>query len=172
MKKTLLTFALILMTPTVSAENKSVVFQEKFLALAALPLINKDYYSLEFGFLTKKKSWNYEYNAFVTATLIEDWLDQPGNLRAAALGFKGGVILPTQQKIPLYGMFALGFAKTVLHKNPLFGPEEQTIKKKDRLFVEASALYKLDNYLLRMSYQKGTVRYFHRHFIISVGVTY
>lgn len=172
MKKYFITLTLLLFSSSALAETKSLVLQEKFLALAALPIINKDYYSIEFGFLTKKKSWDYQYNAYVTVNLFEDWLDQPGKLRAAGLGFKGGVVLPTQKTIPLFAMLSVGFAKTTLHKNPIFGREEQAVDRKDMLFLEAGALYKIDKFIMRLAYQRGTIKHFHRHVIFSMGVSY
>lgn len=172
MKKLLLTFLLILVSSVASAESKSFVLQEKYMTILSPPVINKDYYSIEFGFLTKKKIKSYHYNAFVTANLLEDWKEQPGKIRAGALGFKAGVLLPTQKWIPLYAEVAAGYAKTTLHENPIFGKEDQALAKKDRFFAEAGLVYKIDKFLLRFAYQRGTVKYFHRHFIFSVGVTY
>lgn len=175
MEKILLLFCLFFTSLAFAGDNnddKSLVLQEKYMTILAPPVINKDYYSLEFGFLTKKKFKNYHYNAFVTVNLFEDWKDQPGKVRAGALGFRGGVILPTQNKIPLYVMMSLGFAKTTLHENPIFGKEEQALAKKDMLYAEAGLLYKIDKYLVRLAYQRATAKYFHRHLIFSMGVTY
>lgn len=171
MKKHFILFLLFFLNTGIAAEKTNFVIEDKFLVLAGLPVINKDYYSLEFGFLTKKKAKNYQYNAYVTATLFEDWLDHPGKVRSGALGFKGGVILP-QNNIPLYTMLSVGFAKTALHNNPLFGKEEQSIARKDMLFLEVGALYRIDKIFLRLAYQRGTVKHFKRHVIFSVGVSY
>jgi hypothetical protein len=157
-----------------AANTKDFVFKQGNLAIFAPPVINKNYFLFEFGFVTEKKikSWNYDYNAFVTAALFEDWLGKTDNLRAGGLGFKAGVILPTQHWVPLLATLSVGYAKTVLNKNPVFGQESANLSKKDMFLLEAGALYRFNNYFLRFAYQRSNVGYFSRHSILMMGVTY
>ena len=137
-------------------------------------MANKDYFLLEFGFVTEKKikSWDYYYNAYVTAGVFQDEQDLTGKLKAGALGFKGGVMLPTQPWVPLLFTTTLGFAKTVLHKNPFLGRDTQSVDKKTMLLVEAGLLYHYDRYFLRFAYQLSNVKYFKRHTFFMIGVDY
>lgn len=140
--------------------------------MIAPPIINKDYYSIEFGFVTPKSVKSYYYNAFVTAALFQDSLEQPDKLHAGGLGFKAGIMLPTQTYIPLLITMTGGFAKTALHKNPFFGREEQSVSRKSMLLAELGLLYRYDKYFLRFAYQVSTVKYFKRHSLIMFGVNY
>jgi hypothetical protein len=156
------------------AGTNDFVFHQGNLAILAPPVVNKDYYLLEFGFVTEKKikSWDYKYNAYVNAALFEDWLNKTDRLRAGGLGFKGGVILPTQPWVPLLFSMTVGYAKTVLNKNPLIGKDEANIAKKDMVLLEAGILYRYDKYFLRFVYQRSNVKYFNRHTILMMGVSY
>lgn len=142
--------------------------------MLAPPVANKDYFLLEFGFITDKtiKSWDYNYNAYVTGAVFQDWLDKPDKLRAGALGFKGGVIVPTQPWIPLLGTLTFGFAKTVLHKNPFLGKDAQSVSRKDMFLLEGGALYHINGYFIRYAYQISNVKYFDRHSLFMLGVNY
>ncbi|MBC7429413.1 MAG: hypothetical protein H7336_12420, partial [Bacteriovorax sp.] len=96
-----------------AAENaNNFVFNRGNFAVIAPPYVNKDYYLIEFGFITEKliEKWNYNYNAYVNAVVFEDWRDRSDKYRAGALGFKGGVILPTQPWVPLLFSFNVGYA--------------------------------------------------------------
>ncbi len=150
------------------------IFKPGTLLNLGLPYINKDYYLLEFGFVTAKKykKFNFDYNAYVTASLFEDWVDRDDNLRAGALGFKAGIMVPSQPWIPLLISASLGYAKTVLHKNPILGRDSTASGKKDMLLMEAGLLYKYDKYFARFAYQQGNVKYFKRHTLITLGVVY
>jgi hypothetical protein len=165
---------MILEIPCASAGTKDFVFKEGHLAMLAPPIINKKYYLIEFGFLTEKKikSWDYNYNAYVTAALFEDWLNQKDKLRAGALGFKGGVLAPTQPWIPLLFSLTGGFAKTVLHNQPLLGREDKAAGKKTMFLLEAGLLYRYDKYFAKFSYQLSNVKYFKRHTFLTLGVNY
>ena len=127
--------------------NKFVLPQGNLIMLAP-PVANKDYYLLELGFITEKniKKWDYKYNAYVAAALFEDWLDKEDELRAGGLGFKGGVMLPTQPWVPVLFTVTVGFAKTVLHKNPIFGRDDQIAEKKTMFLLEAGPLYHYKNF--------------------------
>jgi hypothetical protein len=157
------------------AGSNEFALKKGYLAAFAPPYVNKNYYLLEFGFLSEKeiKSWSYKYNAYVTAALFEDWLHQKEKLRAGGLGFKAGVMLPTQPWVPLLFTFSAGFAKTVLHNQPIVGSDSQSADKKDMFLLEAGALYHFNKkYLLRFAYQISNVKYFNRHTFLMFGVTY
>lgn len=140
--------------------------------MVAPPVINKDYFLLEFGFITEKKVKESTYNAYVTASLFQDSLDQKDKLKAGGLGFKGGVMIPTQPWVPLLFTMSFGFAKTVLHKSPFLGREDTNAGKKDMILLEAGALYRYEKYFLRLAYQVSNVKYFTRHTILIFGVSY
>jgi hypothetical protein len=173
MKMFLITLIISISSISLAGTNE-FAFHKGNLAILAPPLINKDYYLLEFGFVTEKKikSWDYSYNAYVNAALFEDWLGKTDRLRAGGLGFKGGVILPTQPWIPLLFTMTIGYAKTVLNKNPLIGKESSNVFKKDMILIEAGAVYRFDKYFLRYAYQRSNVKYFSRHSILMLGVSY
>lgn len=140
----------------------------------APPIVNKDYFLFEFGFVTAKrfKKYDYNYNAYVSAALFQDWLGQKDNLKAGGLGFKGGVIMPFQPWFPLVLTLSTGFAKTALHKKPFLGHEDGNVASKDMVLLEAGLMYRYHNYFLRSVYQISNVKYFNRHFILMLGVSY
>lgn len=158
------------------ADTKEFVIPSSHMIALAPPFVNKDFYLLEFGFVSEKKikfkTWTYPYDAYVTATLSEDWLDQKDRLRAGGLGFKAGVMLPTQPWIPLLFTTTLGFAKTALNRQPLIGNESQNVDKKDMFLIEGGALYRYDKYYLRFAYQLSNVKYFKRKTFFMLGVNY
>lgn len=156
------------------AGTKNFTLKDGGLVFLAPPVVNKDYYLIEFGFVTQKKivSWDYQYNAYVNAALFEDWAEKTDKLRAGALGFKAGVLLPTQSWVPVLFTFSVGFAKTVLHKNPILGNDDQSVAKKNMLLMEAGLLYHSDDYFLRLAYQRNNVNYFSRRIIVMMGVNY
>lgn len=170
----LLLICILVNSSSNASEIKEFVIPKGNLAMIAPPVINKDYFSFEFGFLTDKKikAWDYGYNAYASVTLFQDWLDQEEHLRAGGLGFRGGVILPFQPWIPLLFTTTLGYSKTVLHKNPFFGKSEQNVSKKDMFSIEAGFLYRIDKFFLRTVYQRSNVKYFTRHVIVLFGVYY
>ena len=173
-KYTILIALLFSMTTVSMAGTKEQVLLPGNLAMLAPPYANKDYFAFEFGFVTEKKikSWDYDYNAYVTASLFQDWKDKSDKLRAGALGFKGGVILPTQPWIPLLFTMTLGYAKTALHKSPFFGKDDASVARKDMILIEAGLLYHYNKYFLRFSYQQTNVKYFSRHTVLALGVVY
>jgi hypothetical protein len=157
---------------TLAAKSNDYVLQKGNLLMVAPPVLNKDYFAFEFGFITEKIARGAKYNAFVTIGLFQDSLDQVGKLKAGGLGFKGGIMIPTQPWVPLLFTMTGGFAKTVLHQNPFLGKDQNTVSKKDMLLLAPGLLYKYDNYFLRTLYQVSNVKYFKRHFMISFGVSY
>lgn len=168
------TFFIIAQSINCYAGSNDFILPKGNLIIFAPPVINKDYFLVEFGFLTEKsiKSWSYKYNAYVTAAIFQDSMNNGHNLRAGALGFKGGVMLPTQPWIPLLFTGTFGFAKTALHKNPFFGKDDSSVSRKTMVFLEAGALYHIDNYFLRFAYQRSNVKFFTRHSILMFGVNY
>lgn len=155
------------------AGSNEFILQNNNLFIIAPPVVNKDYYLIEFGFITEKNfmPWSYKYNAYATVNLFQDWLGKD-QLRAGALGFKGGVMLPTQPWIPLLFTGSIGFAKTALHKSPFLGKEELSVAQKDMFLLEAGALYHYEGYFIRVAYQRSNVKYFTRHFLLMMGVNY
>lgn len=168
-------FFLLAFPVSLQAEIKNQILPEGAFLLFSPPVVNKNYFNLEFGFITEKefKPWKYPYNAYVTAGLFQDTYKRNDNLKSAGLGFRGGVLLPTQPWIPLMGTLALGYSKTVLHKNPIFGRDESSRAKKNMLAFEAGLLYHFDHkYVLRYHYQISNVRFLKTHFMLSLGVDY
>lgn len=163
----------ILFSLSASGEEKQQIFRDGAIINFAPPVVNKDYYLFEYGFTVRKqiKKWKYDYNAFVNASLFEDWHKRGDNLRAGALGFKGGVLFPLPDT-PLYYRVAVGFAKTVLHKNPIFGKDQQSVSKKTMVLFEPGFVYKLDHIYFTGTYQLTNVRFFTRNYFFSVGVNY
>lgn len=155
------------------AEPKELLFRDGNLINFAPPVINKQYYLFEFGFMIQKKikNWDYGYNAFVNASLFEDWKGRTDNLRAGAMGFKGGVMFPLLKK-PVFYRVAGGFGKSVLHKNPVFGKDEQSVSKKNLFLFEVGGVYKFDHSFVSLTYQKTNVKFFTRNLFLSFGVNY
>lgn len=164
---------LIVLTTSCFAQTKNILLREGNLVVLAPPLVNKDYYLFEFGFVIQKKikAWNYDYNAYVNGALFEDWKGRQDGLHAGALGFKAGVLFPIPE-VPLFLKFGGGFAKTVLHKNPIFGKSEQSVAKKDMFLLELGTLYSFDQYFVSFTFQKSNVSYFDRNTFLAVGLNY
>lgn len=138
-------------------------------------LLNPKFFGFEFGFVTNKKieRINYPYNAFAKITITEDFYEFDPDLRGGALGFKAGVLLPTQPWIPLSLELAIGYARTSLQKDPWLGDEEDSIRSDDLLLFEAGILYRMKEKLLfRFSYQFNNVEYFQRNFFFSIGYNF
>ena len=167
-------FSLFGMGNICKAEMKELVITEGKILSIAPPIVNKDYFLLEFGYLLEKKkvAWNYYYNAYVSADLFEDGQNLTDNLKAGGLGFKGGVFLPFEPWWPLLFSISGGYAKTVLHDSPLFGRDAVIKSKKDMVLIELGLLYHYEKYLIRFNYQKTNVHYFNRSTFISFGVNY
>jgi len=136
-------------------------------------ILNPKYFSFSFSFLTRKKlSRNYHFNAFAGIFLAEESFTTNDDIRAGALGFKGGVLLPTQPWVPLYFQFSFGYAKTVLHREPWFGKKDQSFQIKDMLMVETGILFKWKQFLLRYVFQINTTSYFKKKNFISIGANF
>ena len=170
----LILFIFLMGINTISyAGSNKFVLPKGHLLIFGPPVINKEYFLIEFGFISEKsiKSWSYKYNAYVTATLCQDSQGIHPN-RAGALGFKGGVILPTQPWIPFLLTASFGFAKTALQRNPFLGKDGSSVAQKDMIFIEAGAIYRINNYFIRFAHQRSTVKYFKRHNLLMFGVNY
>lgn len=155
------------------AGSNEFVLPKGNLIIVAPPIINKDYFLFEIGFVVEKKikSWSYKYNAYATAALFQDSQDL-GRNNAGALGFKGGILLPTQPWVPFLLTMSLGYAKTTVQRNPFLGKEESSIARKDMFLIEAGALYRIDKYFIRFAHQRSSVKHFKRHNILMFGVNY
>lgn len=153
-------------------EASDHLLKEGTLLMLAPPLVNKKYFSLEYGFTVNKRIKKYHYNAFVTGNLFEDWLDKPDEIRAGGLGFKAGGYFPVITSWPLAVKLVAGFAKTTLQKDPIVGREQQSLAKKDMFFLETGLMYHLDRYMISANYQKSNLKHFTRNFFISFGVNY
>lgn len=138
------------------------------------PVMNKKFYTFELGIIAEKKiqQWNYNYNAIASAVIFEDWKNQEGELKAGGLGFKGGVLLPILSWPHLFLVGQLGFAKTALHPNPLFGKDKNITSKKDMFFVENAVLVFYKHALFKFTYQVSNVKYFKTHIFLTIGWHY
>ncbi|OFZ14121.1 MAG: hypothetical protein A2X86_04525 [Bdellovibrionales bacterium GWA2_49_15] len=153
---------------------KTMLLEKEKLVFFAPNIINPKYFCFEFGFRSHKKieRFHYPYNAFAEAFVEEEAYTTSPDLRAGALGFKGGVILPTQPWINFSLQFSLGYAKTALHEDPWFGKREKSHTIHDMFLVEAGAMYRYKTILLRFIYQETTLKYFTRKTFISFGVNF
>jgi len=179
MKKVLLVSCILLRAALPAQAKAFLVPKENLLnknsiAVYTPHVINPKYFSFEFGFLSKKSisSINYAYRAFAEAFIAEESYTTDTNLRAAALGFKGGVILPTQPWIPLNIQFGFGYAKTALHESPWFGRRDESKTIKDMFLVEAGLLYQYKDYFLRLIYQQNNLKFFTKKSFFSMGANF
>lgn len=182
MKKIYLTRALIFFMPVLiflhseaKAKTSSfddVVLKNKRIMYYTPHILNPKYFGFEFGFVTDKKieSWNFPYNAFAKILLAEDFYKYDPNLRAGALGFKLGLMIPTQPWIPISLELAIGYAKTSLQKDPWLGEDEDRLQNKDLFMAEGGLVWIYNQKLLfRLNYQYNNVDYFVRKVFFSIG---
>jgi len=135
-------------------------------------IFNPKFFAFEFGFVTDKKikSWNYPYNAFAKILIAEDFYKFDPNLRAGALGFKAGIMIPTQPWLPISLELAIGYAKTSLQKDPWLGEDDDRIQNKDLLLAEGGLVWIYNGKILfRLNYQYNNVDYFKRKIFFSIG---
>ncbi len=153
---------------------KTMLLDKEKVAFFAPNIINPKYFSFEFGFRSNKKiqRFHYPYNAVATAFVAEEAYTTDPSLRAGALGFKGGVILPTQPWVHFLLQFNLGYAKTALHEDPWFGKRDKSRSRKDQILIEAGAIYEYKTIIFRFMYQESTVKYFTRKSFFSIGVNF
>ena len=153
---------------------KGMLIEKEKLIFFTPSIINPKYFAFEFGFRSHKKisRFHYPYNAFAEAFVAEETYTTAPDLRAGALGFKGGVILPTQPWVDFFLQFSLGYAKTALHEDPFFGKREKSHTIKDMFLVEAGAMYRYKTLFLRFLYQESTVKYFTKKTFIGLGVNF
>lgn len=174
MKVFLLFISLFFVNQTVFAKDYFFKPDSTFI-LVAPPLINKDYFGLDAGFVVNKrlKKFKLDYHLYVTGTLFQDSSKElPEHLKAGALGFKFGGLAAFFPQIPVFLKVGTGYAKTALHHSPIFGNEKKSVSKKDMFFFETGLVYKIDKFVIGLNYQKSNVKYFHRNFYIQLGVNY
>ncbi len=159
---------------TETPDPKEHLFKDGTYLAFAPPYVNKDYFLIEYGFVVQKqlKEIKYDYNAYVVASLFEDWKDKDGDLKAGGLGFKVGALFPLIKSFPTSLKVGAGFAKTTLHKNPIFGKTESAVAKKDMGILEAGLVFRYHKFFVGGTYQFSNVKYFTRHVFISFGVNY
>lgn len=174
LKKNLILLATLICTVFVNHSFAETIapLSNKSLILLAPPVINKDYFLFEYGFVVNKNLNDYQYNAYVAIAFFEESPDRLDNLKAGALGFKGGVLLPVYREIPVSFKLGAGFARSVLHHNPFLGKDEQTTSKNNMILIESGLLYHHDQYSLGITYQRNTIDYFTRKLFLNVGVNY
>ena len=173
MKKILLFTIIIFSTNLLAFVPKALTLQKEKIVFYIPHLINPKYFGFEFGFLTHKKISSYHFNAFLRAFIAEESYTINNDLRAGALGAKGGVLFPTQPWIPIYIELGIGFAKTALHKDPWFGVKEKTVSSKHLLLAETGLMLRYNKkYLFRLTYQFNNVSYFERALSFGVGVNF
>lgn len=166
-------FIFLLLTLSFEALTKiPAPLEKQSLIILAPPVINKDYFLLEYGFVVKKEIKEYFYNAFVTIALFEESADRPDNLAAGALGFKAGIYLPLSDNLPISLKMATGFARSVLHPKPFFGKDEQSASKNSLVLVEIGLQYKKDDFVIGLNYHRNTIDYFTKKVFLSFGVNY
>jgi hypothetical protein len=153
------------------AESADQVFQKDSLWRLTPPGVNDNYLGLEIGFLTKKeiKFVQLPYNAFASGVLVHNKYEQDRNLKTAALGFKGGVFLPTNPWIPILMQFNVGYAKTTFQQDPWFGRNIQAIKRADMLLFDVGPVFRYDRYFLSAIYEFHNIKTIENHFLISIG---
>ncbi len=167
--------ALLIFINNVEAKPSSfddVVLKNKRVMYYTPHIFNPKFFGFEFGFVTDKKieSWNYPYNAFAKVVLAEDFYKYDPTLRAGALGFKIGIMIPTQPWIPVSLEMAIGYAKTSLQIDPWLGDKDDRLQDKDLFLAEAGLVWIYNRKLLfRLHYQYNNVDYFVRKVFFSIG---
>ncbi len=167
-------FLLVLLHQHANSSTKELIFKEEKIFNFSPVLFNSKFFNFEFGYMTNKiiKRFNYSYNAYAQAFVAEESYATSEQLRAGALGFKGGVIMPLGPWYPVFLQAAIGYAKTALHKDPWFGQREKTNELSDMFLLEAGGLIAYGNLLFRGMYQINNVKYFTRKTYFSLGVAF
>ncbi len=137
-------------------------------------IVNDKYTGYELGFISNKKikKLDYNYYAFASFIVMNEQYRPDDNLSAGALGFKGGVLLPTQPWVHLYLHLAVGFAKTSLQHDPFFGKTEQSLSSEDMFYYECGVVIRQKQFLAKVVFQDRSVDYFYRDVIFSLGVNF
>ena len=112
---------------------------------------------------------SYHYNAYVAAFLAEESYSTHQNLRAGALGGKGGVLLPIMPWAPIFFETSVGFAKTALHKDPWFGKKEDSVATRTQLLIQCGAVVRYGQMLFFSHYQVNNLNYFSKKFFLGLG---
>lgn len=155
----------------VSIEEET--FKNKKFFLYSPEMLNPKTFNLSFSYLIEKKIFKkYKFNAFAGIFIAQEEDKFQEGLKAGALGFKGGVIIPTQKWLPIYLITNLGYAKTTLQQNPWFGTREQSTFIKDMFLLEGGFLIKWNNILLTYKTQINNIKYFKNHNFISLGASF
>jgi hypothetical protein len=158
---------------TLAFVPKENIMQGKRILIFSPVFLNEDAYSIEFGFLGKKKLSTYNYNVFGRAFIAGETKFNTDKNRAAALGAKLGVFLPTQKWWPIFLELNFGFAKTSYQKRPWFGKKENNVFDKDMMLAEAGFIYQHKKKLIyRVAYQVSNLDYFEHEIFLSVGGSY
>ncbi len=146
----------------------------EFLAWYAPAQINSHSFHFEFGYTVPKtiSKYNYHYNAFVEG-LVKGESYPNSDIKSAALGGKGGVLLPTQNYLPLSMQIAAGYAKAVHQRDPWFGKNEDTIARKNIIFLEIGLVYIWQKkYLLKYNYELYSNKIFQHKNFFSLGINF
>ncbi|MBF0360638.1 MAG: hypothetical protein HQK49_06490 [Oligoflexia bacterium] len=161
-------------TPPPSPSTETQILKNKGILLLTSSLINKRHDELAIGFLTHKSIFEkkYFFNAFATAFISNDRDQDNSALRTGALGFKGGLFLPTNPWFPLMVQLSLGFAKTAYQEDPWFGRKSQTLIQKDMLLAEAGFLYSYHKFFLSCIYQVHNIKTMPKRIMVFVGVNF
>jgi hypothetical protein len=162
-------------TPVYAFKDRQVTLPGDFLVSYAPHIFNTKSMMAELGFLTQKEfeSIGYNYNAFVKLSMMEEFYRQDPSLRAASLGVKGGVLLPTQPWLPLMLNLGIGFSKTTIHERPWFGNRDKAVLRQEMVMGEAGLLWHhRQRYFLRGTYHINNRKTFKRNFFFSLGANF
>ncbi|MBF0300872.1 MAG: hypothetical protein HQK51_19340, partial [Oligoflexia bacterium] len=156
------------------ATTEKQILKNKNIILLAPSLIHKHHDEFTIGFITQKsnQSKSYFFNAFVTFFIADDRYQDDPLLKTGVLGFKGGLLLPTNPWVPLLLNLSFGFAKTAVQKDPWFGKKSQTEKKKDMLLLEGGFLYHYKIFFVNGVYQAHNLKTMSQKIILSAGVNF
>jgi len=148
-------------------KEKILKYERVFLVTPGF--FNPKYFSIGFGFITQKKILTYHYNAYVIAFAAEESYTTHQELRAGALGGKGGVLLPVVPWVPIFLESAVGFAKTALHKDPWLGKSKDSIATRTQLLIQGGVLVRHRKMLFFSNYQINNLNYFSKKLFVGVG---
>jgi len=164
----------LLLTAPSASSFESVSFKKDKIVFYTPQLLNKKFFAMDFGFVTKKfiPSFDYAFNAFAAFFIAEESYTTNAELRAGELGFKGGVYLPTQPWVPLFLQLSFGYAKTALHERPWFGKNDQSVRRDTMFLLEGGALYQYKIVIFRFIYQINNQSYLTRKTFFSIGANF
>ncbi|MBT3584733.1 MAG: hypothetical protein HN509_07490 [Halobacteriovoraceae bacterium] len=183
---------LLLSGPLLASESKiefkSLSTKKDKLLIFYPPYANKDFFELEVGFKGDKKAWNYPYHSFVSAFLFEKSIkfsdtnvstnhpefsvNGAKKIKAAALGVKAGLILPTNPWFPLFAVSSLGLGKTVLHQDPWAGRNDGLVSEERLYQLELGLMYQFGDFLLRGNAYFSSTKYLSGQYHIGAGLVF